>query len=308
MNRGLVIRSTGSSYEVKAEDGTVHTCRVRGKMRQKKFRSTNPVAVGDWVQINQIDDDSFIEKIEERKNYIARKSVNLSKQSHIIASNLDQAVLVATIKDPMTFPTFIDRFCVASEAFHIPVVIVFNKVDLLDEEEREVLEAFAETYQDIDYKVVFTSCETAEGLEPFKEVLKGKTSLLSGHSGVGKSTLVNLIDPKLDLRVGEISAAHATGQHTTTFAEMFELDFGGYIVDTPGIRGFGLIDIDKEELAGYFPEMRELLPECKFYNCLHIKEPGCAVKQALEDGELAETRYKSYLNMYEESVEENPYR
>lgn len=303
MIKGYVIRSTGSWYVVKTDEGELIECRVRGKMRHKKIRSTNPVAVGDRVEVEHKEDDYIIYGIEERKNYIARKSVNLSKQSHIIASNLDQAILVATIKDPITFPTFIDRFCVASESFHIPVVIVFNKVDLLDDEEREILESFASIYTDVGYDVVYTSCETSEGLDDLKKCLKGKTSLLSGHSGVGKSTLINLIDPELDLRVGEISEAHSTGQHTTTFAEMFPLDFGGYIVDTPGIRGFGLVDIDKEELAGYFPEMRELLPECKFYNCLHIKEPGCAVKQALENGIIGETRYKSYLNMYEDGDE-----
>lgn len=307
MIEGRVIRSTGSWYTVRTEEGEVMECRVPGKMRQKKVRSTNPVAVGDLVLIKHVGDDFIIEKIEDRKNYIVRKSVNLSKQSHIIASNLDQAVLVATLMDPVTFPTFIDRFCVAAEAFHIPVVIVFNKVDLIEEEERPILDAFSQVYRDIGYKTVFTSNETAEGIDHFKEVLKDNISLLSGHSGVGKSTLINHIDPELDLRVGEISTAHSTGQHTTTFAEMFALDFGGYIVDTPGIRGFGLVDIEKEELAGFFPEMRKLLPDCKFYNCMHLNEPGCAVKAALETGEVQESRYKSYLNMIED-FDENSYR
>lgn len=305
MIEGRVIRSTGSWYTVRTEAGELMECNLPGKMRQKKVRSTNPVAVGDLVKVKKVNDDFIIETIEERKNYIVRKSVNLSKQSHIIASNLDQAVLVATLVDPVTFPTFIDRFCVAAEAFHIPVVIAFNKVDLLAKEERPVLDAFAQIYRDLGYTIVYTSNETGEGIDDLKDILKDNISLLSGHSGVGKSTLINHIDPKLDLKVGEISIAHSTGQHTTTFAEMFLLDFGGFIVDTPGIRGFGLIDIEKEELAGLFPEMRKLLPDCKFYNCLHLNEPGCAVKAALETGEVQESRYKSYLNMIEDFDESN---
>lgn len=305
MIEGRVIRSTGSWYTVRTEEGELMECNLPGKMRQKKVRSTNPVAVGDWVKVKKVNDDFIIETIEDRKNYIVRKSVNLSKQSHIIASNLDQAVLVATLIDPVTFPAFIDRFCVAAEAFHIPVVIVFNKVDLLHEEELPTLYAFAQIYRDLGYKTIYTSNETGEGIEVFKEVLKDNISLLSGHSGVGKSTLINHIDPNLDLRVGEISTAHSTGQHTTTFAEMFALDFGGYIVDTPGIRGFGLVDIEKEELAGFFPEMRKLLPDCKFYNCLHLNEPGCAVKAALDTAEVQESRYKSYLSMIEDFDESN---
>ncbi len=305
MINGRVIRSTGSWYSVETESGELLECRMPGKFRKHKIRSTNPVAVGDLVELKQVDDDYFIDKIQERKNYIVRKSVNLSKESHIIAANLDQAILVATIKSPMTFPTFIDRFCVAAEAFHIPVVIAFNKVDLLEKEEREILESFAQVYRDIDYKVVVTSADTGEGLDAFEKIITGKISLLSGHSGVGKSTLINQIDQSLDLRVGDISEAHETGQHTTTFAEMFKLEAGGYIVDTPGIRGFGIVDIDQDELAGYFPEMRKLLPECKFHNCLHVNEPGCAVKKALETGEVAESRYKSYLNMYQEEFNNN---
>lgn len=304
MERGRVVKSTGSWYIVERSNGELIECRVRGKFRQRNIKSTNPVAVGDWVHFLGEKDEHVIYEIEDRKNYIVRKSVNLSKQSHIIASNLDQAVLVATLKNPVTFPTFIDRFCVAAEAYHIPVVIVFNKIDLFDSDEREMLEAFRSVYTDLGYQTAVCSAETGEGLDDLIAILKDKVSLLSGHSGVGKSTLINAIDPNLQIRTGAISEAHFTGQHTTTFAEMHKIVFGGYIVDTPGIRGFGLVDIDREELAGYFPEMRELLPDCKFYNCIHIKEPGCAVKAGIETGKVAETRYKSYLNMFEENEEE----
>ncbi len=305
MERGRVIKSTGSWYTVERASGELIECRVRGKFRQKNIKSTNPVAVGDWVMFYGETDEHVISEIEDRKNYIVRKSVNLSKQSHIIASNLDQAVLVATLINPVTFPTFIDRFCVAAEAYHIPVVIVFNKIDLLDNEEREMLESFRSVYTDLGYETAICSAETGEGLDGFKAILKDKVSLLSGHSGVGKSTLINAIDSNLHIKTGAISQAHFTGQHTTTFAEMHKLIFGGYIVDTPGIRGFGLVDIDKEEMAGYFPEMRALLPDCKFYNCVHVNEPGCAVKEGVKTGEVAETRYKSYLNMYQESDQEH---
>jgi ribosome biogenesis GTPase len=304
MMRARVIKSTGSWYLVETESGEMRECRVRGKFRNTKIRSTNPVAVGDWVIVSGEDGEFVIREIEPRHNYIVRKSVNLSKASHIIASNMDLGILVATIKDPMTFPTFIDRFCVAAEAFHIPVGLVFNKVDILDDEEREVLENFMEVYRRLGYPVLACSAVTGEGLDAFKDLLKDKVSLLSGHSGVGKSSLINAIDPDLDIRIGEISTAHHTGQHTTTFAEMHKLTFGGYIVDTPGIRGFGLVDLKKEELAGYFPEMRALLPECKFYNCLHINEPGCAVKAGVEQGIVAETRYNSYINMFENDEKE----
>lgn len=304
MIRGRVIKSTGSWYEVKTTEGEQIQCRVRGKFRHKGIRSTNPVAVGDWVAVKGEAGEYIIFDIEERKNYIVRRSVNLSKTSHIIASNLDQAVLIATLKEPITFPAFIDRFCVAAEAFHIPVAIVFNKVDLLSEDEINLLESFASVYEELGYPVIFTSAESQMGLEDLKNLLKDKVSLLSGHSGVGKSSLINQIDNNLTLRTGEISSSHQTGQHTTTFAEMFELEFGGYVVDTPGIRGFGIVDIEREELAGYFPEMRAHLPDCKFYNCLHINEPGCAVKKAIETGEIAETRYNSYLGMYHNKEEQ----
>ena len=307
MERGRVIKSTGSWYLVEAADGRLIECRVRGKFRQRQIKSTNPVAVGDWVMFSGLEGEHLIHEVEERKNYIVRRSVNLSKQSHIIASNLDQAILVATIKNPMTFPEFIDRFCVAAEAYHIPVGVVFNKADLLDDEDREMLESFRSVYTDLGYVTAVCSAETGEGLDDLKAILKDKVSLLSGHSGVGKSTLINVLDPNMNIKTGAISQAHFTGQHTTTFAEMHKITFGGYIVDTPGIRGFGLVDLEKEELAGYFPEMRELLPGCKYYNCVHINEPGCAVKEGVETGKVAETRYNSYLNMYS-GKEEDQYR
>lgn len=301
---GSVIKSTGSWYFVTLDDGTTVQCRVRGKLRTSDIRSTNPVAIGDRVAVTGSEGQYVIDSIEPRRNYIVRKSVNLSKQSHIIAANMDLAVMVATLKDPMTFPVFIDRFCVAAEMFHIPVGLIFNKIDLLDNEERKLLDSFQKVYADLGYKTVSCSAETGEGMDEVKALLKNKVSLLSGHSGVGKSTLINVLDSVLNIRTGAISEAHSTGQHTTTFAEMHPLSFGGYIIDTPGIRGFGLIDIEKEELAGYFPEMRALLPECKFYNCLHVNEPHCAVKAGLQTGEVAETRYRSYLNMFEEKDEE----
>ena len=284
MIKGRVIKSTGSWYTVETTDGRLIDCRVRGKLRTKGIRSTNPVAVGDSVDVRGDENNFVITDIRERKNYIVRRSVNLSKESHIIAANIDLAVIVVTLKNPITFPAFIDRFCVASEAYHIPVAVIVNKADTLDEEERELAEDFLAVYRRIGYETLITSAEAGEGLEELKTLLKNKTVLLSGHSGVGKSRLINSIDPSLNVRVGDISEYHQMGKHTTTFAEMHPLSFGGYIVDTPGIRGFGLVHFEKEELAGYFPEMRRLLPECKFYNCIHLNEPKCAVKAALETG------------------------
>jgi len=304
MQEGRVIKSTGSWYTVETTGGEVIDCRVRGKLRIKGIRSTNPVAVGDVVDIDGEADSYVIVNIHERKNYIVRKSVNLSKQSHIIAANLDLAAIVVTLKNPTTFPTFIDRFCVAAEAYHIPVAVIINKADLLEEEELEMANHFLKVYADLGYQTLITSAEAGQGLAEFKSLLENRTVLLTGHSGVGKSKLVNAVDPNLKVKVGEISDFHQMGKHTTTFAQMYRLAFGGYIVDTPGIRGFGLVHFEKEELAGYFPEMRKLLPDCKFYNCIHDSEPGCAVKAALETGEVAQTRYNSYLNMLEESDEQ----
>lgn len=305
MTRARVIKSTGSITTVETEAGDRLECRVRGKLRQAGMRSTNPVAVGDLVKVEGGEGEYVISAVEPRRNYIVRKSVNLSKESHIIASNLDRAVLIATMREPMTFPVFIDRFCVAAEAYHIPVAVVFNKVDLLDEEERELLEDFMSVYAELGYETLACSAVTGEGKEHFRAMLQGKVSLLSGHSGAGKSSLINALDPELDIRVGQVSDVHRTGKHTTTYAEMHKLSEGTFIVDTPGIRGFGLIDFEREELAGYFPEMRALLSDCKFYNCRHLTEPGCAVKEGVKTGKVAETRYKSYLNMYEENEGEN---
>lgn len=304
MQEGRVIKSTGSWYTVETTGGEIIDCRVRGKLRMKGIRSTNPVAVGDIVDYDGEVDSYAIVNIHKRKNYIVRKSVNLSKQSHIIAANLDLAVIVVTLKNPTTFPTFIDRFCVAAEAYHIPVAVVINKADLLDQEELEMANQFLRVYSNLGYQTLITSAEAGQGLEEFKSLLENKTVMLTGHSGVGKSRLVNSIDPNLNVKVGEISDFHQMGKHTTTFAQMHHLSFGGYIVDTPGIRGFGLVHFEKEELAGYFPEMRELLPDCKFYNCIHNSEPSCAVKAALETGEVAQTRYNSYLNMLQETDEQ----
>lgn len=304
MRKGRVIKSTGSWYTVETREGQRIDCRVRGKLRTKGIRSTNPVAVGDEVDVKGEEGNFVITDIRERKNYIVRRSVNLSKESHIIAANLDLAAIVITLKNPITFPAFIDRFCVAAEAYHIPVAVIINKADTLDEEELELAEEFLDLYRRIGYKTLITSAVSGVGLDELKSILKDKTVLLSGHSGVGKSRLINSIDSALNVRVGDISEYHQMGKHTTTFAEMHPLSFGGYIVDTPGIRGFGLVHFEKEELAGYFPEMRRLLPECKFYNCIHLNEPKCAVKAALETGEVARTRYESYLNMLEESEDE----
>jgi ribosome biogenesis GTPase len=304
MERARIVKSTGSWYIAETGQGQLVQCRIRGRFRQKGIRTTNPVAVGDWVKLSMAGTEALIEHIEPRTNYIMRRSVNLSHQGHIIAANLDLAVLVATLRDPVTFPAFIDRFCTAAECFHIPVALVFNKVDLLDSDGRAVLEDFRMVYERIGYRTLCCSVASGEGLAAFAKWLHGKVTLLSGHSGVGKSSLINAIDPALQIRVGEVSQAHRTGQHTTTFAEMYKLQTGGYIVDTPGIRGFGLVDIAPDELAGYFPEMRALLPHCKFYNCTHINEPGCAVKQALEQGEISQTRYCSYLSMYHNDHEE----
>lgn len=305
MKRGRVIKSTGSRYAVETEDGEMLLCGIRGRIRTRGIRSTNPVAVGDWVRVEGDDDDPVIVDIDKRKNYIVRRSVNLSKETHIIAANLDVAIVVATMVHPMTLPVFIDRFCVAAEAYHIPVAVVFNKIDLLEDEERQLLDDFLEVYRRLDYRTLACSAETGEGLEELVDLLRDRVSMLSGHSGVGKSTLLNKLDPDLDLAVGEISEAHLTGKHTTTFAEMHRLQFGGYVVDTPGIRGFGLVHFEPEELAGYFPEMRALLPECRFHNCRHLQEPGCAVKEAVETGEVAGTRYNSYLNMMDEIENED---
>jgi ribosome biogenesis GTPase len=308
--KGIVTKSTGSWYTVRLENGSTIECRLKGVFRTKGIKSTNPVAVGDRVTIERDEEvkGSVITQIEDRENYVIRKSVNLSKRSHIIAANVDQAVLIATVEQPKTLQGFIDRFLVAAEAYDIPAVIVFNKIDLYSDESIDELEFYDLMYRDIGYQVLATSAVTGDGMDDLADVLRDKVSLLSGNSGVGKSTLINAIDPDLDLKTGKISKSHKLGQHTTTFAEMFPLSIGGDIIDTPGIRSFGMVDMEDAEISHYFPELFELSSGCKFNNCMHINEPGCAVLEALENGDISPTRYKSYINILKGLDDENPYR
>ena len=313
MQRGLVIKSTGSWYYVKEQSGTIVPCKMKGKYRLKGIRATNPVAVGDRViiQNKEPEDTCVIEKIEDRKNYIIRKSSKLSKQYQLIAANVDQALLMVSMIKPKTLTTFIDRFLVTAEAYHIPAVLIFNKIDRYNEEDLDALREFSGIYEKIGYPCFEVSATEKTGLDIFAEVLKDKVSLLSGHSGVGKSTLINAIDDQLDLKTKSISDSHRMGQHTTTFAEMHPLQIGGYIIDTPGIKGFGLSDFEKAEIAERFPEMRERMADCKFHNCMHVDEPQCAVKDAVELGDIAWSRYESYLKLYfgesDESYRKNIY-
>ncbi len=297
--RGIVIRSTGSWYDVLLEDKTKIQCRIKGRFRLEGIKHTNPIAVGDWVEVEKESstEHGIITKIEQRKNYIIRKSSNLSKQTHIIASNIDQLLIVATLVYPVTSLGFIDRLLLTAEAYHIPSIIVFNKSDLCEGELAEILNQTIHLYKNIGYTCFDTSIISGKNTETLKEILTQKTTLVSGHSGVGKSSLLNSISPNLHLKTGQISNFSQKGMHTTTFAEMFELDFGGYIIDTPGIKEFGLVDFDEAELSHYFIEMRPYLTQCKFNNCKHLNEPGCAIKQAVESGLIAEERYESYINM-----------
>lgn len=307
---GLVIKSTGLWYKVRTEEGIIE-CRIRGKLRLKGIKSTNPVAVGDRVKVdtaNTEEGQGAITELLERKNYIVRKSVNLSKQTQILAANVDQALLIATLDQPKTHLRFIDRFAVSAEAYDIPFILVFNKLDLYSEELLEELEFLKLVYQTAGYQVLAVSAATGRGLDELKALLKGKVSLLSGHSGVGKSTLSNKIDPSLNLKTREISEAHEQGQHTTTFAEMHPLPEGGYLIDTPGIRGFGLVHMESAEIGDYFPEIFALKGDCKFHNCSHVHEPGCAVKVAVENHKLAFTRYESYLNFIQGTDDDEHYR
>lgn len=298
---GLVYKSTGSWYTVKTEAGDFYECRIKGKFRIKGIKSTNPVAVGDVVdfELDETSDDTtgLIHNIHERKNYIIRKSVNLSKQVHIIASNIDKLFLLVTINNPVTTTSFIDRFLVTAEAYGIEAVIVFNKIDTFTEEILDEQLYLQYIYSTIGYKCLRVSATENKGIEELKELMKGNVNMFSGHSGVGKSTLINKLQPSLSLKTKEISEQHSQGQHTTTFAEMFELDFDAKIIDTPGIRGFGIVDMEKDELGDYFPEFFALKGQCKFNNCLHKDEPHCAVKDALENDEISWSRYKSYLQM-----------
>lgn len=277
-------------------------CRIRGKLRTQGIRTTNPVAVGDVVDIEQLMDGHMISRIHPRRNYIIRKSTNLSKEAHIIASNIDNAVLVVTVNHPVTSTVFIDRFLATAEAYNIPAVLVFNKVDIYDEDDRDMLGGLMLIYGKIGYKCLAVSASTGENIDQVKALLKDKITVLSGMSGVGKSSLINCIESGLDLKTAVISDAHDSGKHTTTFAEMFPLKEGGYIIDTPGLRSFGMIDMKKEELSHFFPEIFAKSGACRFYNCTHTHEPGCAVIEAVQNDEISESRYVSYLSMMEEDV------
>ena len=306
--KGLVIKNTGSWYSVKTDTGKVVECKIKGNFRLKGIRSTNPVAVGDNVEIAlNSEGTAFITHIEERRNYIIRKSQNLSKQSHILAANVDEAFLIVTVNYPQTSTTFIDRFLASAEAYSVPVVLVFNKCDILSDDERHYQQSMIHLYETIGYECREVSAATGEGVDGLHELLKGKITLLSGNSGVGKSTLINKILPEANLRTAEISDAHNTGMHTTTFSEMLELPEGGYIIDTPGIKGFGTFNMEPEELTSYFPEIFHFSKGCKFSNCTHTHEPGCAVLKAIDDHFIAQSRYQSYLNMLEDK-DENKYR
>lgn len=299
---GLVIRNTGSQYTVITDDGREIICKIKGKFRLKGIRTTNPVAVSDRVAVSEsADGSSYITDILPRKNYIIRRASNLSKEAHIIAANLDQVLLIVTLTHPVTSTTFIDRFLSTAEAYGIPATLVINKTDLLDDEEsQELLDGVTYLYRSIGYKVIHTSARLGTGIEQLRSALKGKITLLSGNSGVGKSSLINDIIPSLNLKTAEISATHLTGMHTTTFSEMFPLPEGGYIIDTPGVKGFGTIDYDRYEVAHFFPEIFAASKECKYGNCTHTHEPGCAVRQALEEQRIAQSRYASYLSILDD--------
>jgi ribosome biogenesis GTPase / thiamine phosphate phosphatase len=297
-----VYKSTGSWYLVKDENGKFFQARIKGKFKIDDITSTNPIAVGDIVDIdpeNELEDTVMVSGIHDRKNYINRRSPANKRLHHIIASNIDQSLLVATLREPRTSQGFIDRFLVACESFHVPAIVVLNKADLFREKEKKQYEAWKEMYEDIGYTFLLTSTQTGEGIETLRSLLQNKTTLMSGHSGVGKSTLINALLPELELKTREVSGWSGKGMHTTTFAEMFDLPFGGSIIDTPGMREFGLVDIPKQELSHYFPEMRRVLHDCQFNNCLHTDEPDCAVKDAVEQEIISVDRYISYCTILE---------
>ena len=301
--KGKVLKSTGKWYIVELEDGTFVNCRIRGKLRLEGLKTTNPISVGDWVTLNPLKDDEgnkIIEEILPRKNYIVRKSTNLSKQKQILAANIDRAYLVVTIHSPVTHLAFIDRFLISAESFRIPTSILFNKIDLYSQDELSYIEALSHMYERIGYPCHKISAKKHENVAFLSSEINGKQVMISGHSGVGKSTLINGLDANLNITTNEISQAHQQGKHTTTFAEMHKLASGGYIVDTPGIRAFGIVEMDKAVISHYFPEMRQLMGNCKFNNCLHLDEPNCAVKLALKNNEIDESRYTTYTQLMEE--------
>ena len=302
--KALVIKSTGSWYDVEAENGNLYKCRIKGKFRTKQIKSTNPVVVGDYVEIVSEDENWMINKLYERKNKIVRRSVNLSKQTHIIAANIDQAILMITLKSPETFTAFIDRFLVSAQAFGVEVILLFNKVDLYNKSTLFELENLKNIYTQIGYKCISVSVISDE-LKELQDIIKSKNTLISGHSGVGKSTLINKL-LGTDIPTNEISLTHEQGQHTTTFSHLYKLNNGGAIIDTPGIKGFGLIDIETKDICDLFPEFFRLKSNCKFNNCIHINEPNCKVLEALANGKISKHRYQNYLNMLEN--EESIYR
>ena len=299
--QGTVYKSTGSWYRVKTQGGVFYDCRIKGRFRIEGIKSTNPVAVGDEVKFNLVEDGDVtvgqIYEIMDRRNYLVRKSVKLSKQLHIIAANVDLVFLLVTLENPRTYPEFIDRFLATAEAYQVPCVLLFNKVDAMDEHLKDETKYMAALYRDIGYTCIGISATTGRNVDQVIALMAGKTCMFAGHSGIGKSTLINRIAPELELKTAQISEQHKQGQHTTTFAEMYDLPSGARIIDTPGIKGFGLVDMDKEEIGDYFPELFALKSECRFNNCLHLDEPGCAVKQALEEGTVALSRYRSYVQM-----------
>ena len=315
--KGLVVKNTGSWYTVRTDDGQLMDCKIKGNFRLKGIRSTNPVAVGDRVTVsrNEVrggryeDNTAFITEIDDRRNYIVRKSINLSKQSHILAANVDQALLIVTVANPLTSTTFIDRFLASAEAYRVPVVLVFNKSDLLDAELQHYQQMMVQLYEGIGYECLQVSAATGLGLDRLRPLLDGKITLLSGNSGVGKSTLINQLVPGVNLRTAELSEAHNAGQHTTTFSEMIPLasSTASYLIDTPGIKGFGTFDMEPEEISGYFKEIFRFSKDCRFNNCTHTHEPGCAVVQAVENHYIAQSRYQSYLSMLQDK-DESKYR
>jgi ribosome biogenesis GTPase len=306
LEKGLVIKSTGSWYTVR-KDGEYVACKLKGRLRNGEFKSTSPVVAGDRVILERgTQGEWLIGDIEPRRNYLIRKSANLSKQSHIIAANVDMALLVVTLRMPETPMEFIDRFLVAAEAYRIPVCLIFNKMDLYTGEETEKISQMGEVYRKIGYQTIETSASEKVGTDTLKQMIQGKISVMAGLSGVGKSSLIHAVNPDLHVRIGDISEYHRSGKHTTTFAEMLETGNNGYIIDTPGIKGFGLIHIEKQELYHFFPEIFKTASQCSFYNCRHISEPGCAVREAAKSGEISSGRYHSYLNMMEDT--QNKYR